>query len=257
MESGLIGYTGFVGSNLARQHVFDNLYNSKNFREMEGKRFSEAVCAGVYAVKWMANKEPEKDREKLAILQDVLKTVSAEQFVLISTIDVYPVIKNKDERFDCSSMDNHAYGTHRLEFEKFCLEHFKNCLIVRLPGLFGRGLKKNVIYDLLNDNCLEMINVNSSFQYYNLDNLWADIKLAMNAKLDVVNFFTEPVKTSDIIKRFFPGKKVGQNPLPEIHYDLHTRHGSLRGKHEDYLYTREEILDQLGEYVENYKGNRL
>jgi hypothetical protein len=256
MVSGLIGYTGFVGSNLARQRDFDQLYNSKNFGEMKGKQFDEAVCAGVYAVKWMANKEPEKDREKLTILQDILATVNAKQFVLISTIDVYPVIVHEDERFDCSTMSNHAYGIHRLEFEKFCADHFENCLIVRLPGLFGQGLKKNAIYDLLNDNCLEMINVNSSFQYYNLDNLWLDIKLAMNAKLKLINLFTEPVSTSEIVNGFFPGKKLGQNPAPEVHYDLHTIHGSLRGKDGNYLYSREEILRQMGAFINHYKRSQ-
>lgn len=252
MGSGLIGYTGFVGSNLARQHKFDQLYNSKNFREMEGAHFEELVCAGVYAVKWMANKEPEKDKQRLMMLQDVLETVSAERFILISTIDVYPVIQDKDERFDCSSMENHAYGTHRLEFERFCMSHFENCLVLRLPGLFGQGLKKNVIYDLLNDNCLEMNNAKSSFQYYYLDNLWTDINLAIKAKLQLLNLFTEPVPTSEVINRFFPGKEVGQNPSPEIHYDLHTMHGGLRDKQGKYLYSQDEVLNQMGEYINNY-----
>lgn len=252
MGSGLIGYTGFVGSNLARQHSFDQLYNSKNFREMEGVRFDELVCAGVYAVKWMANKEPKKDKERLIMLQEVLETVSADQFILISTIDVYPVIQGEDEKFECSSMENHAYGTHRLEFENFCMNHFDNCLVVRLPGLFGQGLKKNVIYDLLNDNCLDMINSQSSFQYYFLDNLWSDIKLAIEAKLKLINLFTEPVPTSEVINRFFSGKQVGQNASPELHYDLHTIHGSLRGKQGKYLYSQDEVLTQLGEYINNY-----
>ena len=175
MRTALIGYTGVVGGNLRQKHDFTDLYNSKNFQDMKNQEYDLVVCAGVSAVKWMANKEPEKDLANIKALEDVLATVNAKQFILISTIDVYAVTQGKDEAFDCSSIDNHAYGTHRLAFEGFCDDKFENCTIVRLPGLFGEGLKKNVIYDLLNDNCLEMINTKSSFQYYYLKYLWKDI----------------------------------------------------------------------------------
>ncbi len=61
MENGLIGYSGFVGSNLCRQVKFDRKYNSQKFREMEGRNFGLLVCAGVSAAKWIANREPEED----------------------------------------------------------------------------------------------------------------------------------------------------------------------------------------------------
>ena len=169
MKNALIGYTGFVGSNLDNQRNFDHRYNSKNFRDMRGQAYDEVVCAGISAVKWLANKEPEQDMAAIQALQDVLSTVQAKRFILMSTIDVYPVTQGKDETFDCRSMNNHAYGRHRLDFEDFCTRQFSECHVIRLPGLFGKGLKKNIIYDLLNDNCLDMINTASSFQYYDLD----------------------------------------------------------------------------------------
>lgn len=252
MESGLIGYTGFVGSNLYLQRAFYYVYNSKNFHKMKGQSYGEIVCAGITANKWQANKAPETDRAKIKELQDVLATVSAKRFILISTIDVYPVMQEKTETFDCHSVANHAYGTHRLAFEDFCRERFSNCFIVRLPGLFGNGLKKNLIFDLLNDNCLEMINPGSSFQYYYLRNLWTDIQIAIKAEVRLINLFTEPVATSEIIERFFPGKRVGQNPLPEVHYNLHSCHADLWGKSGPYIYTNDEILKHLSEFIENY-----
>ena len=72
----------------------------------------------------MANENPDEDRAKILALHDVLTTVRAKQFVLISTIDVYPVSCGADETFDCHSLPNHAYGTNRLAFEDFCRERF-------------------------------------------------------------------------------------------------------------------------------------
>lgn len=252
MREALIGHTGFVGNNLLQQHEFTDLYNSKNYKEMSGQEYDLVVCAGVSAVKWLANKEPEKDSASINALQDVLSTVSARQFILISTIDVYPVTHGKDESFDCGSVENHAYGKHRLSFEEFCANKFNDCAIIRLPGLFGNGLKKNVIYDLLNDNCLEMINVESSFQYYYLNNLWADIQIAVKNNLKLLNLFTDPVQTREIYETFFPSKKIGQDKVQEAHYDLHTKYASYWNNSGDYIYTKDQVMQQLTEFIETY-----
>lgn len=246
----LIGYTGFVGGNLYDQRSYDLPINSKNFQELRGRNFDRIFCAGVSAVKWKANKDPEGDWANISALIDVLKTVRAEKFVLISTIDVYPAVRELDESFDCHSLPNHAYGTNRLKFEDFCREHFPNCMIVRLPGLFGNRLKKNVIYDLLHDNCLEMINPASSFQYYCLDNLSDDIERCEKNGLELINLFTEPIGTWEILKRFFPEKEVGSKPSPEVHYDLTTSHADIFGKKQGYVYSKAEVLTQLAAFIE-------
>jgi hypothetical protein len=200
----------------------------------------------------LANKNPGTDRKKIKALEDMLASITTKRFVLISTIDVYPVAQGVDESFDCHSIDNHAYGAHRLAFEDFCLTQFPDCYIVRLPGLFGDGLKKNVIYDLLNDNCLEMINPKSSFQYYYINHLWSDIQVVINANVRLINFFTEPLSSSEVIQRYFSGKAVGQDPASEAHYDLHTCHASLWGKDGNYIYSKDEVMNQLNEFITNY-----
>lgn len=253
MRAALIGYTGFVGGNLKQQYSFTDFYNSKNFLEMENQKYDLVVCAGVSAVKWMANKEPEKDLAGIKALENVLATIHAKQFILISTVDVYPLTKDQDERFDCSSIENHAYGSHRLAFETFCQEKFGGCTIIRLPGLFGDGLKKNVIYDLLNNNCLEMINTKSSYQYYYLKYLWHDIQKALENNIKLINFFTEPVPTDEIITTFFPSKSVGDKAIPEGHYDLHTKYASCWNNNGNYIYTKNEVMEQLSEFINDYK----
>jgi hypothetical protein len=253
MRAALIGHTGFVGSNLKQQYSFTDFYNSKNFLEMENQKYDLVVCAGVSAVKWLANKEPEKDLSSIKSLESVLATIDAKKFIHISTVDVYPTMNGNDESFDCSSLENHAYGSHRLAFEKFCDKKFADCTIVRLPGLFGDGLKKNVIFDLLNNNCLEMINTKSSYQYYYLKYLWRDIQKSLDNDVELINFFTEPVPTDEIITRFFPLKSVGDKAIPEGHYDLHTKYSSFWNNNGNYIYTKNEVMEQLSEFINDYK----
>jgi hypothetical protein len=40
-----------------------------------------------------------------------------------------------------------------------------------LPALFGKHIKKNIIYDLLNENEIHNINYNSLYQWYNLSGI--------------------------------------------------------------------------------------
>ncbi len=252
MKSALIGFTGFVGSNLCQQHKFTDFYNSKNISDMQGQVFDLVVCAGVSAVKWQANKEPELDWLNIQKLAEVLKKVKANKFILISTIDVYPVSTSEDEDYNCMLNSKSAYGLHRLKFELFCQENFDDCTVVRLPGLFGDNLKKNVLFDLLNDNCLEAINPYSSFQYYFLGNLWRDVQLLARSDIKIANFFSEPILTNELLESFFPNKKVGVNRGQEVHYDLHTKHASIWGKHGKYAYNKLEIMEQVSHFIEDY-----
>ena len=146
----LIGYTGFVGSNILNQREFGYCYNSENIEDIQNKTFDTIICAGVCSKKWWVNMNPRKDKMNITKLTNVLKSVKCNKFILISTIDVYD-IKNKVNEFvkpDLLKVD--AYGRNRYYLEEFIRFHFENSLIVRLPALYGKGLSKNFIYDLLN-----------------------------------------------------------------------------------------------------------
>jgi len=245
----LIGHTGFVGGNLDRQHSFCGRFNSKNIEEIRGASFDLVVVAGVQAKKWWANQNPAEDWAQIERLLNALSSVRAEKLVLISTIDVYPRPCGADEETPICEDPNNVYGVHRHRVEEALSRQFPTTCTVRLPGIFGDGLKKNVIFDLLHDNILETINPASRFQYYFLDHLWADINRCLSAGLPVVNFATEPVATREIIERFFPGKQVGSKPGPQSVYDFRTRHNDVLGGSGGYLYDRETVLDDLGVYL--------
>ncbi|HEX4169805.1 MAG TPA: NAD-dependent epimerase/dehydratase family protein [Bryobacteraceae bacterium] len=251
----LIGHTGFVGTNLKQQRPFDDLYRSTDIEEIRGKHYDLMVCSGVSAAKWRANQAPEEDRAAIDRLLHNLSAVHADRVILISTVDVYPVARKVDESFDCASLPNHAYGANRLYVENALREKFPNLTIVRLPALFGPGLKKNVIYDLLHNNCLNVINPDSLFQYYDMTSISRDLDTILERQLPVVNLATEPVATKLIHHRFFPDTSIGSDPAPAAAYDIRSRHAGIFGQSNGYRFSADEVLSRLGAYIDSERRN--
>jgi nucleoside-diphosphate-sugar epimerase len=249
----LIGHTGFVGSNLAKQHVFEDCYNSRNIEDIRGRVYDRLVCCGVSAVKWQANRFPAEDRAAIDRLLKNLAYVRSEQVVLISTVDVYPSPDGVDESFDPHGHANHAYGTNRLYAEDAIRKLFDRTQVVRLPAVFGPGLKKNFIYDLMHDNHLEAIHPNSKFQYYDIRRLWNDLQLVLQDDLKLINFATEPLETREIVDRYFPGKQIGSQAGRFAPYDMRTRYAALFGGSRGYIYTAEQVLAHLGDWIDQDK----
>jgi hypothetical protein len=248
VTSALIGYTGFVGGFLAERERFDLLIHRANVDLLRRRDLERVVCAGLPAAKWIANREPEADRANMVHLCDTLRTVTAKSFVLISTIDVYPRTQDADEDFDCSVAANHAYGRHRLEFEGFIRDRFPYALILRLPAVFGPGLRKNVLFDLMMGNQLEKVNPASSFQWYPLERLPEDIGRAERHRLKLANLFTEPLATSAILDCHFPEAQVGAEAQPAAHYDLHTRYAHVFGGSGRYVMSAASALEAIGSF---------
>lgn len=146
----LVGHTGFVGSALRRQTDFAACFNSANIAEIAGRSFSTVVCAAAPGSMFEANRAPDQDRDKIGALIDHLSTVRTDCFVLISSIAVLADFAGGDDEATSAFQTELAYGRHRRELEAFVESHFARHLIVRLPALFGDGLRKNFIFDLLN-----------------------------------------------------------------------------------------------------------
>lgn len=146
----LVGYTGFVGSNLYEAGEFDAVYNSKNIQEAFGTEPDLLVYAGLCAEKYLANNAPEKDLEQIRIAEDNISKINPKKLVLISTIDVFKKPSGVDENSVIDTDGLHAYGYNRYLLECWVREHYPDALIIRLPGLFGKNIKKNFIYDFIN-----------------------------------------------------------------------------------------------------------
>ena len=144
----LVGSTGFVGGNLMAKHKFTAVCHSSDVAVQYGTRPDLCVYAGVPAAMFLANADPEADLTVMRAARENLQKIAPKELVLISSIAVYADSrgKNEDEEPDTEGLS--AYGRNRLQLERWVREDFSDALIVRLPALYGQGLKKNFLYDL-------------------------------------------------------------------------------------------------------------
>lgn len=148
----LVGCTGFVGSNIyaAAGNAIDAGYHSKDIEEAYGTKPDLLIYAGLRAEKYLANCAPEKDMELIQQAERNIAAIDPKRLILISTIDVFRTPKGVDETTAIDLEGLHAYGYNRYCLELWVRERYPDALIVRLPGLFGKNIKKNFIYDYIN-----------------------------------------------------------------------------------------------------------
>jgi hypothetical protein len=257
MSTAIVGYTGFVGSNLLQFYKFDHFYNSKNFHEASGKSFDTMFFCGVPAIKWLANKYPQEDQDILDKIKEILKTITAKKLILISTIDVYnDVDRECDEDYAIDWYINHPYGNHRYMFEQFISKQFENHHIIRIPALFGKGLKKNLIYDLLKNNQLQNIPINSMFQWYDLNWLKTDIDLIIKNDLKICNLFTEPLETKEILNLFYYSTDSYNNNEKKMVYNTKTKYNKLfNSSVSGYIRDKDTVLTNIKTFLNTERIN--
>lgn len=299
----LVGYTGFVGSNLYASGAFDAAYNSKNIEEAFGTNPELLVYAGVSAEKYIANCNPEKDFKVMEQAQDHIRRIHPKKLVLISTIDVFQKPSGVDEHSAVDTSGLSAYGYHRYLLECRVRENYPDALIVRLPALFGKNIKKNFIYDYVNvipfrlneeklrelsekvpliGTCYEkqeqgfyQVNVPDSkreglkeafrqagfsalnftdsrsvYQFYNLGNLWKDLKTAVRHGILLWHPATEPVSAAEIYSHLTG--KIFRNELAGIpaFYDYRTIYDGLYGGRNGYICDKARIIKEIQAFVE-------
>jgi len=251
MADALIGYSGFVGSTLLKQRQFEARFRSTDIHEIAGREFDTVVCAGAPAQKWLANRDPAGDRAKIDELIGHLGRMRCRSFILISTIDVFANPLGVDEHTEVEEAGLHAYGLHRRLLERFVEQQFEDHLIVRLPGLVGPGLRKNVIFDFLNNNNLDAIDSRGVFQFYPMVNLWPDITRARDAGVRLLHLTAEPISVADIAAEGFNFSFDHPTANPAATYDMRSVHAGLAGASGPYQYSRRDTLLAVRAYAQS------
>jgi nucleoside-diphosphate-sugar epimerase len=255
VKTALIGYTGFVGSNIAAARAFTDLYNTRNISDIRGRSYDLVVSAAARADSHRINQNGPDDLAEIDNYIALLSDVDAAQLVLISTVCIYPGGTSPDESTPLSSDGLTPYGANRLHMEQTLRERF-NTLTLRLPQLYGGGLKKGIVYDLLNDYRVEFIRPEGRFQYYDLRRLWSDTELALQTGLRTLNIATPPLTSARIAAECFGIDIADQvvsgqeSPFAQMYTrDMRTIHADLFGGPPGYILDEVAELDALRAFV--------
>jgi hypothetical protein len=309
----LIGGSGFVGGTLRRQTTFSSHFNSKNIFEVQGQNFDTVVCAAAPGSMFEANKFPERDEKKVHDLIRQLSKVQAGRFILISSIAVLRDFAGGDDETTTSFQEELAYGQHRRELESFVENHFPSSLIVRLPALFGRGLRKNFVFDLLNPvpsmltsnllgeltseldrtlatslngfvsldavtgmykidraelnrsnhrlaleeaiialglSSVQFHNPETTYQYYDMRELWSDIQIALEKNLSHIHLVNEPIRASRIHEDL-TGRTMPATAAPIHNENMQTRFSELWNSKGPYLRDQKTVRSRLKEFFDS------
>ena len=243
-----------MGNNILANQSFNKLYNSSNIEKIKGNSFNYLICSGAPGTQWFANKYPEKDFDSITRLKNCLQKVKVEKLILISTIAVYhnPIMVDETSLIDDTKLL--PYGYNRYNLERFIQDEF-DAIIIRLPALFGKGLKKNIIFDLINKKYTDNINADSLYQFYNLSNLSNDIKLAKKNKIKKLNLATEPIKIIELVNRCLNYNIVLNKNALKREENMLSKHGNIWGSETNYLYSKIDVLGDL-KYFMKFKQLR-
>lgn len=252
MTKALIGHRGYVGTTLRGQTEFDGCFGSDTIGSVAGQAFDTVICAAAPAQKWIADGNPEADRAKLEGLAAHLDSLEAKNFILISTVDVFADSCGKTEDSPVDDSLVTPYGRHRYWLEGFVRNRFPGALVVRLPGLVGPGLRKNAVFDLLNDNNVHLVDHRGAFQFYPMVNLWADLQTAVKAGLETVHLTAEPISIGEVAAsgfgRRFDNEVAQRKPA---RYDLQSKFAEVFGGQGPYQYSARESLMAIRAYAQS------
>jgi len=261
----LIGYTGFVGSNILKNSkiIFHELYNTKNIENI-GTEYDIIVFSGFTGNVGYANTNHQKDHDNLVFFMNKFKNIKCKLFILISSINVYPILNSKKTENEIIERSIDFYGKHRLHFENFIMKTYKNYSIIRLPSIYGNNMKKGILYDLLEKNFLENISLEDKFQFYDLSDLNNHIEYTRNNNIKILNLVTEPVSTKEIINEIFKNYKIiNNNTIKCNNININLRQRPI--KHLDicsqffkngYIYNSNKSKEKIKNFIQEYTLNK-
>lgn len=258
MNDALIGYTGFVGKNVKKLHKFKYHFNSKNIKKIRNKKFNNIFCCGLPSLMWKANKFPSKDLKNILNLKADLSNVRCKKFILISSVEVYDhrFVSNEKKFFLKKKKLN--YGFNRLVFEKFIEKNFPKILILRMPVIYGKYLKKNILFDIINLKNLDKINLEDQLQFYNIKNIFKHINICKINNIKKINLISEPIKVKEIVKKLRPEaliqcKSDRQNKRT---YNVKSIYSKFFNKKKNYIISKEKTLLDMKKFYKSQKNKK-
>lgn len=259
----LIGAEGFVGSAFVRflkrsANVELREVTRKNYFEFAGQESDVVIEAACNSKKFLAEKDPLQDFElSVSHRLKTLKDFPSEFHLHISSVDVYSDLTSPATTEETSPIEiekSSHYGFNKILAEQLVRHHAKRWLILRLAGMVGENLRKNPVFDILNDKPL-FIHPDSQYQFISTDGV---AKIAMelfekNIEGEIFNLCGEglisPREIAEIAGREITLSEESKQSEPRI-VDINIE------KIKNFIHitqTRQSVIDFIKEWQANYE----
>ena len=193
----IVGGRGLVGSAIVdyldKNEIDCQVIQKENKKDFFDKQCDTLIFANGNAFKHKANSDPYFDfNASVSSIVEYIHKIKFNNFIHISTVDVYDDKSNldltqEDTQINIDKLDN--YGFHKLLAENYVRKYCSNYLIFRLPGLVGKGLKKNPVFDYISKEKKVMISPESEINFINTEFIAKTIFkiLNLNIKNEIFN----------------------------------------------------------------------
>lgn len=96
-------------------------------------------------------------------------------------------------------------------------------------------------------------NPETTYQYYDMSQLWQDISTATDAGLRHIHLTSEPLKAAAIHQHLL-GQEMPQSTAKIHHEDMRTKHADIWGRTGPYLMGASEVLNRLTSFFTAQKA---
>jgi nucleoside-diphosphate-sugar epimerase len=225
----LVGGDGFVGSAFVRKlkakGTAHAVINRENFDVYRGTACDVLINANGNSKKYLSEQNPQLDFNlSVNSVLDSLLSFKYKKYIFLSSGDVYPdqsspATTKEDQCLEPSEQSR--YGLHKFLAEQLVRNYADNWLVFRMGGFVGDNLKKNAVFDILNNRDIWLTS-DSELQFINTDTAATMIlKISSSAlKNEVINVGGDGVIK---IAKIYSETKSTSNYLPiakKIRFEL-------------------------------------
>ena len=199
---GVVGASGFIGGNLMRMLPSCVAVRPMHSLGVEISALSTLLIAAPSSLKYSIEINPLKDLDNILALSRSLEVFSqVDRVILFSTIDVYRDISSSDE--DSETLQTVSYGGNRALLEERLRSIFPDLIILRVCGIYGHGMKKNLVFDIKNRRELEVAKYSqeSKYQFVHIEDVIRILSSDTEELPGVINLASEPLAVSELLSR--------------------------------------------------------
>lgn len=227
----ILGANGYIGSSYVRLAESLNIpcqaITRANYDQFIGKSCDVLINANGNSKKFLADRDPKWEFD--ASVRSVVHSVEdfpSDLYIYLSSGDVYPdqstpAVSREDQILAVDKQSK--YGFHKHLAEQVVRSTRPRHLIMRMGGFVGPGMKKNAIFDLL-QNSPVWVSADSELQFISTDAaariVWSVVELGHYG--ETVNLgATGVVKISDLHSRI-NSKSVFQPNAQTVRFEIST-----------------------------------